>query len=619
MKSFTSQPCACLLTWSVGSISGFCAGNRGVILVENDAPFCILYTTLVESCLLAVFRECQFHNVRAGALGGGGSYRADQGTTSLDTMPSSADHGMEKVDWGTGAEEAEGEGETDAGAGEVESGETVVGPGSEERLELEREEEALIRELERMDSTIENGDSLLVAGSEEGGVGAINGRINNGSSGSLPSSSPPAAPVEDQAMIDEAVEHQLDDIFDSIILDEEVDVDIDFEVDVDSDSADAAAAAAAAAGAAAAEGGEYAPVAQDRPAMMPSAAESGAAEPVAGEGFGLFDGGTADAARQQQPGVPLQGTQTAPADSSRTPGDPQPRAHKVDVPLEGTPTTGSARSAGATGAEGASTSGGSPPPSASAPHAAAATVSDAEVVGSAGGSLWGSTSRWDSLPPQSNADASDSEEAKEEEEEEDEEEEEEEEEVEFVERVEADVQELNEVDDEDEADVRVPLDPIELPPSAATDEIWNDQHLQDQLDAYWEQSRRGGAAAAAAAAGAGAEAGPPPSGVQQLSAYGSGEPHLEPTYGPGDWVGGSGDGALLPEPLPGSVAPRLFQGGNQAPINIYGNVHVHLQQSGGDQQQQQGGAGRPSEEMSARERYYSQGETSWSGSERGGQ
>ncbi|CAM9905520.1 unnamed protein product, partial [Hapterophycus canaliculatus] len=192
-------------------------------------------------------------------------------------------------------------------------------------------------------------------------------------------------------------------------------------------------------------------------------------------------------------------------------------------------------------------------------------------------------------------------------------------------------------DEEDEADVRVPLDPIELPPSAATDEIWNDQHLQDQLDAYWEQSRRGGAQRQ------------PSTGVRQqqeqehqLSACGLGsQTHLQPTYGPGDWVGTggasrAGGGAMSPEPLPGGVAraggwvaaPNLLQGGNQAPINIYGNVHVHLQQGGGVQdggaqqqqkQQHQGQHSSLSAELSARERYYSQGETSWSGSDRGGQ
>ena len=106
--------------------------------------------------------------------------------------------------------------------------------------------------------------------------------------------------------------------------------------------------------------------------------------------------------------------------------------------------------------------------------------------------------------------------------------------------------------------------------------------------------------------------------MRKLSTYGG---HLQPTYGPGDWVGKGT--AMVQEPLPGAVdgiarsswaTPRLFQGG-QAPINIYGNVHVHLQQPGQDGEKQPS----PSPELSARERYYSQGETSWSGSERGGQ
>lgn len=348
-----------------------------------------------------------------------------------------------------------------------------------------------------------------------------------------------------------------------------------------------------------------------------------------GEDWVSLDGGKADVVQEQVAG-PSQGTQLAPSVVSRAHDLPnthvvsQPRTPEGETPPEGTPPSG--WGAAMTGGEGeASVLGGSLRSSAAAQAAGATAVPEAEPAAGSG-SLWGSTNRWESLPPQPAAVISDWEGEEEEGGEGEGKGEEEEEEGKGVVQVveggeEQEAEEFggvgdDEEDEGDEADVGVPLDPIELPPSAASDEIWNDQHLQDQLDAYWEQSRRGGATA-----------GPPPRSVQQLSAYGSGEPHLQPTYGPGDWVGGGGGGALLPEPLPGSAAPHLFQGGNQAPINIYGNVHVHLQQGGGDQQQQQqqqqgGRQGRPSPtsaELSARERYYSQGETSWSGSERGGQ
>lgn len=154
-----------------------------------------------------------------------------------------------------------------------------------------------------------------------------------------------------------------------------------------------------------------------------------------------------------------------------------------------------------------------------------------------------------------------------------------------------------------------PLDPIELPPSAAADEFWNDQHLQDQLDAYWEQSRRSGGLAGGLSS----------AGQQQLARYGQ---YLQPTYGPGDWVGRGAEGtAVVQEPLPRSErgvvqsdirVPNLFQG-NQAPINIYGNIYVGHPEKRPHEGQQSSPA-----ELGARDRFFAQGETTWSGSKTGG-
>ncbi|CAM9540033.1 unnamed protein product, partial [Choristocarpus tenellus] len=90
-----------------------------------------------------------------------------------------------------------------------------------------------------------------------------------------------------------------------------------------------------------------------------------------------------------------------------------------------------------------------------------------------------------------------------------------------LERIEREMDELADSDDNEE-----PLDPIELPPSVGS-EVWNDQHLQDQLDAYWEQVKSQGARTRA---GGG-------------TAYGVQEQQLLPgynqggTFSPGDWAG----------------------------------------------------------------------------------
>ncbi|CAM9420740.1 unnamed protein product, partial [Sphacelaria rigidula] len=259
--------------------------------------------------------------------------------------------------------------------------------------------------------------------------------------------------------------------------------------------------------------------------------------------------------------------------------------------------------------------------------------------GEDGGSFWGKSGRWESLPTHTIAvhERGGEEEGK----------------------VDGEGEEGEEVNDEDEVDIIIPLDPIELPPSAASDDIWNDQHLQDQLDAYWEQSRKArGGGGGGGNSGQGKDGDVSSLGMeyasdlfhggrsreeqqrqQQLSTL---PRNLQPTYGPSDWVGKSRrqrdwlrigrdlDGVtemmVQQEPLPGTVVdgipragnnwvtPNQFEG-NQAPINIYGNVYVHLPPG-----QKNGDEHLPgSAELSARERYYSQGETSWSGSQRGGQ
>ena len=409
-----------------------------------------------------------------GAFGGSGSggtssYRTRENGTPLDTMPTSADHGMEKVDWGS--EETEG---TEGGKGAADGGESVEAvmvAGSEERRDLEREEEALIRELERMDNSIENGDNPPVAGVGEGEGSSTSGSSSissicsssSSSSSSLPSSPPaPAAPapLEEQALIDDqAVEHQLDDIFDSIILDD-VDVDVvddDFDVVVDGEDSR---------GVPAADDERHTPAAHDRPAMPAG-------------GWGSPDAGKADAVREQ-PAEPRQEPEisdlaTAPPGGetgfSRPAGDLQARAGSPPGVTSAAALQGHAATASPEGGGGAPTRGDSSSSSSSSSPPPSATAGS--------GPLWGNPRRWESLPPQPAADVTDSEEGEEEE----------------SQDLEGFGDAGDEDDDEDEADVRVLLDPIELPPSAATDEIWNDQHLQEQLDAYWEQSRRGGAGA----------------------------------------------------------------------------------------------------------------------------
>ncbi|CAN0119004.1 unnamed protein product, partial [Scytosiphon promiscuus] len=510
-----------------------------------------------------------------GGGGGGGSYRLTESGGVMDTMPSSADHGMEKVDWGKGAEETEeedqggGEGVRDGAEGE--SGETEAVPGAEERLALDREEKALIRELERMDSSIGHGGEPPDAHGE--GVGGSSTRA------------PPPRPVEDQARIEEAVEHQLDDLFDSLVLDGAVDVDVD-EDRKSSDASDVSFSDHVVGG------GELV----DRPpAPASEAAEQAESAPPGADrlsaGFGEADERTAGswqaAAAAHRPSA---ATSSVGSSHGRN-GSPQGNASPSPASLAWSTVTSEAD-----GEEIAAASEGSSSSSSSSSSSRATMVTDAAVLpeaetaavaGAPSGSssrsepLWGNTRRWESLPVQPAAVVSDP----------GEEQEHEEEEGATGAEEEAEGGSRDFEDEEDEADVGVPLDPIELPPSAATDEIWNDQHLQDQLDAYWEQSRKGGVQRQ------------PSTGVrqqqqqeQQLSAYGLGsQTQLQPTYGPGDWVGTGrasrpGEGFLSSEPLPGGVArpggwvaPHVVQGGNQAPINIYGNVHVHLQQGSGVQ------------------------------------
>ncbi|CAM9306290.1 unnamed protein product [Ectocarpus sp. 8 AP-2014] len=301
----------------------------------------------------------------------GVSLRSNGGDGALDTMPSSADHGKEEVDWGTGVEE---DGDEEGKGAEGESGETVEVPGSEEKLQLESEEKALIRELERMDSTIGNGDDPPSIGSERPRV------IGDGGSGvstlsptTPPPLQPPPPSSEHQAMIDREVEHQLDDLFDSIILD-----------DVDDPDA---------------EGGEY---------PVPSEAAVVGSGGVPGQGWGSLvndhEEDAVDAVREQAAAEPTQA-----ADQARR----TPSSH-------GDASVHAAADARARG--GVSTPGGAPPGAASTaavageeeegePPVAAEATAIPEVGSSAGagsaGSLWGNTRRWETLPPQPDAATSD--------------------------------------------------------------------------------------------------------------------------------------------------------------------------------------------------------------------
>ena len=487
---------------------------------------------------------------RPAASGGNrsGSYRASGGGVELDTMPSSADHGMEKVDWGEAAEEDE-EGQRRQ---EDESGETVIIAGGEESLEQEREEEALIRELERMESM--NGGEVLDGG-----------EIRNDSSATptIAQTVPPCE-CEDEALLDEAVEHRLNDLFDSI-LDDDLDIAAEGAECIVTQPEDSLPPFASPATA----------TLSAYPPGMETDTESRDAAPR--EGWGV-EGGGASGAEQSQPW----GVQAA-SDLNAGVGSPKAGEPHTQGDEGGLRATDGAAPAWVGDAVGSNEEG-----TMMWRESTATGSADEETAGS----MWGKTDRWASLPSHAIV-VSESEEG-----------EEEEGGWGGGERA---------GDEEEESDFGVPLDPIELPPSAATDEIWNDQHLQDQLDAYWEQSRRRGGLA-----GGGHGLPTASSEVRKLSTYGG---HLQPTYGPGDWVGKGT--AMVQEPLPGAVdgvgrsswaTPHLFQG-SQSPINIYGNVHVHLQPPGKDGEKQ----AAPSTELSARERYFSQGETSWSGSERGGQ
>lgn len=430
------------------------------------------------------------------------------GGTLNDTMPNSADHYMEKVDWGEDvAEVSEEEGDT-------------VGllDGKDGRLEQnskeEEEDEALIRELERMD-------------------GIVGGEMLGGGGGAREDSTPAIVPSDERGeqAVDAEVEHRLDALFDSILVDDDTGPGDYVECPALPESGDDDPAFTSA-------------LPTNPPDVLSGNAASGMAK--VGSAAGELKLGETYDSHGLEPSVPV----------DESPSVVTSRAEEQEVRLDKERLQSE--------------------PVTTKPAAVGQELKPAVFL-------------------------SELEQESEEEEEQ----------------------------EESPADVAV-VDPIELPPSAATDEIWNDQHLQDQLDAYWEQSRRGlGRDLAGAGGGLGACS---PVGGQQLATYG-GDPRV--TYGPGDWVGRASE--IEQEPLPGTVdevarmvreplfgahdgvvpaswvaSPRLFQG-NLSPINIYGNVHVHLE--GGQDGQQEKAS--PSSELSARERYFSQGETSWSGSGRG--
>lgn len=481
----------------------------------------------------------------------------------LDPMPSSVDHGLAKVDWGTGAEE--------------ESMEPDFVTTGEFGAEGDREEEALIRELERMDG---------IGGGEVGGV-----------------TTPPEELAGDS---DEAVEHTLDVLFDSIREDGEDDDD-----DTDDDAEDTT--------------DELASRALDN--------DGAPTETLASIGNANSHPGTKAMGDEKFPDrFELKDCVAAEFEAGRQgqetwheyPDDR--RAVGSDIPRESATSSGvnayddlssygdGAAVAWSVDAADAREDGGE-----EEDHAIS-DVSPPSASNSLGaenqGSFWGTRGRWASLPthmmvlsePGESEEGGDSDDDV------------------------AVVDHTSTRGDGSGVLKEFPLDPIELPPSAASDEIWNDQHLQDQLDAYWEQSRRAGGGGSGSGGGGGG-GGVLSRGGQQLSRY---EQNLQPTYGPGDWVGrgamAAQRAAMLQEPLPGATAngmvqsawgtgtqggvPNLFQG-NQAPVHIYGDFHVHLRQQDSNQGREQGSP-LSAAELSARERYYSQGETSWSGSERGG-
>lgn len=426
------------------------------------------------------------------------------GGTLTDTMPNSADHGMEEVDWGEDVAEGSEEERDTEGLLDREEGKL------EQNSKEEEEDEALIRELELMD-------------------GIVGGEILGGGGEAREDSTPVIVSSDEwkEQAVDAEVEHRLDALFESILVDDEIGPGDYVECAASPESGDDDPALVSA------------PLTTP-PCVLPGNAASGIAKgkSAAGE-FKLDD--TYD-------------------------------SHSLDpyVPVDESPSTIESR-------------------------AEEQELRDKERL---------------QTEPVTMAVGQ---------------------ELEFAVVLSELEQEREEEEEQEENPANVAIvNPIELPPSAATDEIWNDQHLQDQLDAYWEQSRRGlGRDLGGAGGGLGASS---PVGGQQIATYG-GDPRV--TYGPGDWVGKpseieeeplprtvDGVARMVREPLLGAhdgivgaswvASPRLFQG-NLSPINIYGNVHVHLE--GGQHEQQEKAS--PSSELSARERYFSQGETSWSGSGRG--
>ena len=461
-----------------------------------------------------------------------GALRPD-GDPLGDTMPSSADHGMEEVDWG---EDAAGDGE------EGDDLVKVFGPRGEDE-----EEVALIRELERMERI----------GAEE--------RLG-GAREESPTLPPPLDELEgreEDAAIDAAVEHRLDVLFDSILEDGDAGAfdDAKHALSAPDSKTDEPACAPA--------------LSTPLPSALPSDITKETGPQIAQ--FGLAGEGSAADGRQVGEEALWKrdsGTYVF-RDESRDAFESRREEHATGLHVNESTDAKSSRTE---------------------PVAAELDTVRQELE-PATSSLWGKSGRWASLPRL----------------------------AEVLSQPESEQE--DEGGDKEGAAGVVMVDPFELPPSAATDEIWNDQHLQDQLDAYWEQSRRG-------RDWAGVDGGSAPSSSvrRQLATYG-GNPQT--AYGPGDWVGKAsemvqdplpavvdGVARIVKEPLAGAPngavraswvsPPRLFDG-NRAPINIYGNVHVHLE-SGKDT----GKESPPTQEVGARERYFSQGETSWSGSGRAG-
>jgi hypothetical protein len=124
-------------------------------------------------------------------------------------------------------------------------------------------------------------------------------------------------------------------------------------------------------------------------------------------------------------------------------------------------------------------------------------------------------------------------------------------------------------DVDDHYDNTQPLEPIELPPAAAKDDMWNDTDLQEQLDRYWEQVKSAPEVGSPWMGG-----GAPPSldegEEQQIMAYGTGG------YGVREAGGRNSFGQLVPEASEAAKTSSPTQ-----PIHIYGDVHIYNAGQGG--------------------------------------